>query len=261
MSVSRSAAEIVGAGASSSTFWWRRWVEQSRSKRWSTVPVRVGEHLHLDVAGALDEALDEQRRVAECRARLAPRGGDGGGQLVRGPHDAHALAAAARGRLDHQRQADLVGGARGELVVRRVLDRRHDRHAGRHREAPRLVLAPHALDDVGRRADERQAGIGARAREVRVLGEEAVAGVDRLRARAPRGVEHGVDRQVRLARRRRPDAQRRVGLADVRGDAVGVGVDRDGPQPERARRAQHADRDLAAVCDQHRVEHHMRKTP
>ena len=31
---------MVGAGASSSTFWWRRWVEQSRSKRWSTVPCR-----------------------------------------------------------------------------------------------------------------------------------------------------------------------------------------------------------------------------
>ena len=29
---------MVGAGASSSTFWWRRWVEQSRSKKCSTRP-------------------------------------------------------------------------------------------------------------------------------------------------------------------------------------------------------------------------------
>ena len=29
---------MVGAGASSSTFWWRRWVEQSRSNRCTTLP-------------------------------------------------------------------------------------------------------------------------------------------------------------------------------------------------------------------------------
>ena len=34
----RISSVMVGAGASSSTFWCRRWVEQSRSKRWTTLP-------------------------------------------------------------------------------------------------------------------------------------------------------------------------------------------------------------------------------
>ena len=38
MIAARCSSLIVGAGASSSTFWWRRCVEQSRSKKCSTVP-------------------------------------------------------------------------------------------------------------------------------------------------------------------------------------------------------------------------------
>src|SRR4051794_28299921 len=34
----RCLAEIAGEGASSSTFWWRRWSEQSRSPRWIALP-------------------------------------------------------------------------------------------------------------------------------------------------------------------------------------------------------------------------------
>ena len=34
----RCSSLMVGAGASSSTFWCRRWVEQSRSKKWRTAP-------------------------------------------------------------------------------------------------------------------------------------------------------------------------------------------------------------------------------
>ena len=35
----RSSAEMIGDGASSSTFWWRRWSEQSRSPRWMALPL------------------------------------------------------------------------------------------------------------------------------------------------------------------------------------------------------------------------------
>ncbi len=35
---SRSASDSAGDGASSMTFWWRRWSEQSRSPRWRTLP-------------------------------------------------------------------------------------------------------------------------------------------------------------------------------------------------------------------------------
>ncbi len=44
--------------------------------------VRVGEHLHLDVARALDQALEQQGVVAERRGRDAPGGGERLGELV-----------------------------------------------------------------------------------------------------------------------------------------------------------------------------------
>ena len=37
-SASRSSGPTAGDGASSMIFWWRRWIEHSRSKRWTTLP-------------------------------------------------------------------------------------------------------------------------------------------------------------------------------------------------------------------------------
>ena len=224
--------------------------------------VRVGEHLHLDVARALDQALDQQRAVAERGARLAPRGGERLRQLRGRAHDPHALAAAAGGGLDHQREADGAGRLRRELLVGRVLERGHDRDVGGQRDPARLVLAAEPLDHVGRRADERQAGVRAGAGERGVLGQEAVAGVDGLRAGAAGGVDQRGDREVGLGRGGGADPQRDVGGADVRRLAVGVRVDGDRAQAERAGGADHAQRDLPAVGDEDGVErHHMRKTP
>ena len=80
-----------GAGASSTTFWWRRWTEQSRSPSTRTPP-RVADDLHLDVAAVLDVRLDEDGAVAERRRRLGLGRGDLGGQVGEGAHDAHAAA-------------------------------------------------------------------------------------------------------------------------------------------------------------------------
>ena len=79
------------------------------------VAVRVGEHLHLDMPGPQHESLQEQRVVAERGGRLPPRADQRLAQPRRVFHQAHALAAAARRRLDQHRVADLVG--RGDEFV------------------------------------------------------------------------------------------------------------------------------------------------
>ena len=239
VSVSRTASEIVGAGASSSTFWWRRWIEQSRShevdarrrgRRRGPAPRRGARARRAARRAACRRRTPRcaSRRAAARRRRSSP-----GARTIRMPLPPPPAAA-----LTMQREADLGGGALGELGrPARRSTAGHDRHAGRDRQPPRLVLAAHALDDVGRRADERQPRLGARPREVRVLGQEAVAGMDRLRAGAPRGVEHGRDRQVRLgapapgrcAARRRPRAR-----------AARRGRRRSRPRPSRARAARAA---------------------
>ena len=59
------------------------------------------------MARPLDVALGEDAVVAECRLRLAARGGERLVELVGRADDAHAAPAAAGGRLDHEREADL----------------------------------------------------------------------------------------------------------------------------------------------------------
>ena len=83
-------------------------MEHSRSPRASTSPDAVSEQLDLDMAWPLDVALAEDAVVAEGGCGLPPRGGERLLQLVGGPNDAHAASAATRGRLDDEREADVV---------------------------------------------------------------------------------------------------------------------------------------------------------
>ena len=114
----RSSSSSAGEGDSSSTFWWRRWTEHSRSPSATTVAVRVGEELDLDVPRPLDVALAEDAVVAEGRLRLAPRGRERVLELGRLADDAHPAPAAAGRRLDEQREPELL-----RLALA------HDRHA------------------------------------------------------------------------------------------------------------------------------------
>src|SRR5919201_610618 len=194
------------------------------------VPVHVAEELDLHVARPLNEAFAEDGVVAERRLRLAPRGGERLAELVARAHDAHAAPAASRRRLDHQRNAELVRLAalddghacrlrrtlRGELVAARAQRRRGRPHPG----------DPRGLDRLG---------------ELAALGEEPVAGVDRVRA----GLLGRAHVLLRVQVRR--DLDRLVRGPRMQRSTVVKSDDGDGAQPERARRAEDAQRNLAAV--------------
>ena len=140
--------------------------------------VPVGEELDLDVPRPLEVALEEQPAVAEGRQRLAFGRGDGVVELVERPDDPHPAAAAAGRRLDEQRQPELGGRAAGD-----------DRHGGRRGDLLGRHLVARGAQRGRRRPDPREAGVADRGREVRALGEEAVAGVDRIGA-APQSRPH-----------------------------------------------------------------------
>ena len=161
-------------------------------------------------------------------------------ELARLADDAHAAPAAARGRLDEQREAELVR-----------LAGRDDGHAGLGGDPLRLELvaaraaappadgptqmSPAALDRLG---------------EVGVLGEEAVAGMDRVGA----GLLRRAD--VLLASEVARDLDRLVGGAGVQRAAVVRRGDRDGRDPELAAGAEDAHRDLAAVRHEELADRH-----
>src|SRR5262249_9652050 len=62
--------------------------------------------------------------------------------------------------------------------------------------------------------------------------------------------DDGVDLEIAVARRRRPDAHRLVRLAHMERVGVRVGVDRDGLDAEPLAGADDAARDLAAIGDE-----------
>jgi hypothetical protein len=100
---------------------------------------------HFDVAGALDQLLQIDLVLAEGRLGLA-LGFSTSRQVALGSrNDAHAAAAAAPGRLQHHRVADLRRLALDFVhVVGQRLGGRHDRHAGLDGEIARrhLVAEP-----------------------------------------------------------------------------------------------------------------------
>ena len=94
-----------------------------------------------------------------------------------------------------------------------------------------------------------------RLREGRVLGQEAVAGMDRLGARARRHVEDLLDVQVVLRRRALAEVVGLVRARHVQRVAIVLGVDRHRGDPQLLQGAHDADGDLAAVCHQDLREH------
>ena len=97
----------------------------------------------------------------------------------------HALPAAAPGRLDHHREAEVPRGPMGVRIrAHRVRGPGHDRHARLDGRAARRRLVAHPGDRRGRRAHEHEARGAARLGEGRVLGQEAVARDGRPRPRS-----------------------------------------------------------------------------
>ena len=116
--------------------------------------------------------------LASDRARAKPSD-----DLLPAMGDAHALAAAAGRGLDHHRIADLVGdlgGAFGRFDHAEIAG--HGRDLRGVGEFLGFDLVAHRLDGARVGADEDDAGLGQRLGEGRALGQEAVAGMDRLGA-------------------------------------------------------------------------------
>ena len=185
--------------------------------------MRIGKDLNLDVPGILEVALDVDGGVGEIRLALAAGRFVGTLGVVGTRYDTQPLAAAAGRGLDRDRPADLV--AETEHVLDR-LDRRgrarHDRDAcGLHR-LPGSGLRAHHLDRLRRRADPDESGCLARAREARVLGEEAVTGVNRFRPGARRRVEQPHLVEVAIGRGAGSDQKGLVCRGDVQRASVGL---------------------------------------
>ena len=157
----------------------------------------VAEHLHLDMARALDHLFEIEPAVA--------KGGFGfGARLRRQPielgaivDDADAAPAAAGCRLDHHGIAE----ARCDLarLFRRVdapVAAGHGRDAGPGGDLPCLRLVAHLADDASGRPDEDQARSLDGVRKIGILGKEAVPWMHRIGLALTRGGEDRGDGEI-----------------------------------------------------------------
>ena len=209
--------------------------------------LRVGKHLDLDVPRGRDRLLDVEAGVSEGRLGLGGGRPERALELVLGVDDPHPLATAACRSLEQHGISEL-GSHRARLRgPNSLLASRHERNVRALHLRLRLHLVAHPGHHLRGRSDEDELVVLAGRDKGRVLGQEPVAGVDRLAAGCRRGGDHGRDVQVTLRRRRRPDGDGAVGEADVHRLLVGGRVDRDGLDLELVQRADHADCDLGAV--------------
>mmetsp|Transcript_79954 Transcript_79954/g.209984 ORF Transcript_79954/g.209984 Transcript_79954/m.209984 type:complete len:802 (-) Transcript_79954:52-2457(-) len=218
----------------------------------------VGHDLHLDVARVPQELLEEDGAVAEGRCRLSRAAAVAVRQVRVVLDDAHAAAAAAEGRLEHDGQRDGV-----RLHVRDGLGRgghegraAEDRHAAGLRQLARADLVAEQRDGLRPRAHEADAAALALLRQRRALAEEAVAGVHGAGAGAPSGGHDAADVQVGRdgSRRRRLHLQDLIDLLQVQRARVLLGVDADGLEAHFLATSGDAHCDLPAVRDKDLVE-------
>ena len=186
--------------------------------------VPVSDQLDLDVPGAGDQALQEDRAVAERPKRLVAGALEGVLQVVGRGHHPDAAAATPRGRLEHQRVADLVrAGQRALEGVDRAAAPGCHRDADLLGEQLRADLVAQPAHGLGARADEGDAQTLAQVHEGGVLGHEAPTRPHRVGAGLGQGaLQHGqvevrpgrgrtqVVGQVGLADEHRPGLARRV---------------------------------------------------
>ena len=210
----------------------------------------VGDHLCLDVARLVEVALHVALTAAERGRRLAHGRLVQLGNLFDGAGHLHALAAAAVGGLDRDRQAVLVGEGHHLVgVLDRVRGAGHQRSLRAGGDMTGGDLVTEIADRLRAGTDPDQAGVDDGLGEVGVLRQKAVAGMDRVGAGLGRRVENLGEVQVGLCRGLTTQRERLVGQPHVRRLGVGLCVDRHAGQAGVARCADHPDRDLAAIGD------------
>lgn len=123
--------------------------------------------------------------------------------------------------------------------------------AGALGDVPGGDLVTEVADGLRRRADPDQARVQHGLGEVGVLREEAVAGVDRVRPRLPRGLQHLVHVEVTGGRSVTAQGERLIRGADMQSVPVRVGVDGNARDSGIPAGPGNADSDFATVGDEH----------
>jgi hypothetical protein len=208
------------------------------------------------VAGRGQISLQQQPVVLEGSSGQTLRAGDCGAERGRLAHDVHAFAAAAGTGLDDERESEPLRMAlkRFSALLLAVISGKRW-HARLAHALLRRAFRAHSFDRRDRRPDEGDSRRLASRRELRVLRQKTIAGVDGVRARLFRGCEDAVDAEIALRRRAWPNGPRLVRDANVHGPDIRFRIHGGDTHAEAAGGARNTTGDLASVRDEQLLEH------
>ncbi len=134
------------------------------------IAMAVTQHLNFDVARLCDELFDENPVIAKAVGGFVLGGLEPFAGLIIIPGDAHTLATATGGSLDHHRVSDLVRNRDGLIsVFNQTHITGHGRHVRLLGDLFRGNLVAHAFDCTNGRANECHAFGGQRLGELAVF--------------------------------------------------------------------------------------------
>ena len=169
---------------------------------------------------------------------------------------AHAAAAASRDRLDHNGIANLFRDLDGVLLCfDDSVAARHYWHSCSAGAAAGRILITHGVHRADRRADEFDVAALTDFGEVRVLREKSVARMNGIDVADFRRAQDSIDLKITLAAGGSTDADRFIGQLHMQGVNICFRINRQRANAEFFARANHAQRDLAAIGDQNFFEH------
>ena len=216
-------------------------------------PVR--EDLHLHMAAGCHVPLEIEPGIAESGARLGGRPFECRLQRRRLGDQAQSAATATAGRLDEHGPAHLLGERPG-LGQPAHLAAGDDREAGFHGVPAGGEFVADHRELFGGGADERDPGPRTRLGQARVLGQEPVSRVDRVRPDGSGGGHHRVHVEVARRRRWRPKADHLIREACRHAGEIRLGRAQHRLDAQPLAGTNDPDRDLSPVGDQQTADRH-----
>ncbi len=206
------------------------------------------------MTSAVYVALQVDFAAAECSVGFSGSCLQGTFELFGLANNPHSAAAAPEGGLDDQRIADRGRG------IQRLFNRGDVARGGRQQRKTAFLgrrsggnLVAHAGNDFRCGSDEYQAGLRDTGSKFRVLAEQPIAGVNRLRPTLSGRLEDSFDVQIRVASGRAPDPDCLIGESSMQSTCVGIAVDGNATNTQLAAGAQHSHSDFASVGNQQAV--------
>ena len=220
------------------------------------VAMAIGHDLKFNVVRIDDELFQIHLIVSKCFLRLMTRAMESGFKARFIMRSAHPASAAAGGRFNHHRVTELLCDFhRLVLCLNDSIAAGRYRHAGFACSRTSSVLVAHGLHRTRGRPDELDIAAFADLHEMRVLGEEPIAGMNRINI-ADLGRAHDpIDFQITFEAGRRADADRFIGELDVQRIDVCFRIDRERANAEFLAGANDPQRDLSAISNQNFLEH------